>query len=66
MADDPNETDAEQRHRLWWGIVRRGLVQLAAMCIVLAMVAALFWAAIHYSESPGFCTPVRSCATAAR
>jgi hypothetical protein len=54
MADDPNETDADQRHRLWWGIGRRGPVQLAAMCIVLAMVAALFWAAIHYSGSPGF------------
>jgi hypothetical protein len=54
MADhDPNETDAEQGHRLWWGVRRHGPVQWASICIVLAMVIALFWLAIHYS-APGF------------
>ena len=52
--DDPNETDAEQRHRLWWGVRRTGPVQWASICIVLSMVIALFWLAIHYHGLPGF------------
>jgi hypothetical protein len=55
MADDDRkESDAERSHRLWWGINRRGPVQWASICIVLAMVIALFWLAIEYSGSPGF------------
>ena len=54
MADpDPNETDAERRRRLWWGVRRRGTVQWASICIVLAMIIALFWLAIRYA-TPGF------------
>jgi len=52
--DDPNETDAEHRHRLWWGVRRVGRVQWVSFCIVLAMVAGLFWLAIHFSKPPGF------------
>jgi hypothetical protein len=52
--DDSNETDAEQRGRLFWGVRRRGPVQWASICIVLAMVIALFWLAIHYSGPAGF------------
>jgi hypothetical protein len=47
--DDPIETDAEQSHRLWWGVRRRSPVQWVSICVVLAMVIALFWLAIHYS-----------------
>jgi hypothetical protein len=50
----PNETDTEQRHRLWWGVRQAGAVQWASVCIVIAMVAALFWLAIHFSGTPGF------------
>jgi uncharacterized membrane protein YvbJ len=52
--DDSNETDAEQIGRLFWGVRRRGPVQWASICIVLVMVIALFWLAIHYSEPAGF------------
>ena len=52
--DDPNETDAERRNRLWWGVRRAGPVQWASLCVVLAMVAGLFWLAIHYARPPGF------------
>jgi hypothetical protein len=48
--DDPNETDNEQRLRLWWGVRRIGLVQWVSICIVLAMVAGIFWFAIHFSK----------------
>jgi hypothetical protein len=54
VDDDPNETDAEHRHRLWWGVRRPGLVQWVSLCIVLAMVAGLFWLAIHFSKPAGF------------
>jgi hypothetical protein len=50
----PDETDAEQRHRLWWGVRRAGPVQWLPFCIVLAMVIGLFWLAIHFSAAPGF------------
>ena len=50
----PDETDAEQRHRLWWGVRRAGPVQWLSLCIVLAMVAGLFWLAIHFSTLAGF------------
>ena len=54
MADPhSNDTDAEDRNRLWWGVRRRGPVQWVSICIVLAMVIALFWLAIRYS-APGF------------
>ena len=52
--DDPNETDAEQRHRLWWGVRGLGPAQWVSLCVVLAMVAGLFWLAIHFSKPPGF------------
>ncbi len=51
---DPDETDAEQRHRLWWGVRRASPLQWVSICIVIAMVAALFWLAIHFLEGPGF------------
>jgi hypothetical protein len=55
MTQDPHdETDAEQRHRLWWGIRRAGPVQWVSICIVLAMVAAVFWLAIHFSKPAAF------------
>ena len=50
----PDETDAEQRHRLWRGVRRAGPFQWISICIVLAMVAALFWLAIHFSTSARF------------
>jgi hypothetical protein len=50
MADDPNETDNEQTHRLR----RIGPVQLISLCIVLALFAGLFLLAIYYSTPPGF------------
>ena len=55
MAEEPaGDTGAEHRHRLWWGISRRGPVQWISICIVLAMVAALFWLAIHFSKPAAF------------
>jgi len=55
MTDEPpDDTDAEHRHRLWWGASRRGPVQWLSICIVLAMVAALFWLAIHFSRPAAF------------
>jgi len=49
---------AEARHlaqrSLFCGVRRRGPVQWASICIVLAMVIALFWLAFHYSGSHGF------------
>jgi hypothetical protein len=55
MTDEPpGDNDAEHRHRLWWGISRVGPVQLVSLCIVLAMVAALFWLAIHFSKPAAF------------
>ena len=50
----PDETDAEHEHRPWRGVRRAGPVQWVSLCIVLAMVAALFWLAIHFSKPPGF------------
>jgi hypothetical protein len=50
----PDETDAEQRHRLWWGIRRAGPVQWLSFCIVLAMVVGLAWLAIHHLERASF------------
>ncbi len=52
--EPPDESDAAHRHRLWWGINRAGPVQWVSICIVLAMVAALFWLAIHYSKPAAF------------
>ena len=54
--DDPNETDAEHKHRLWWvaGVRRTGPVQWVSICIVLAMVVVLFWLAIHFSKPASF------------
>ena len=52
--DDPNETDTEQKHRLWWGVRRTGPVQWGSICIVLAMVVVLFWLAIHFSKPASF------------
>jgi hypothetical protein len=54
MDDNPNETDDEQRHRLWWGERRIGLVQWVSICIVLALFAGLFLLAIYFSTPPGF------------
>jgi len=55
MTDEPpDDTDAEHRHRLWWGASRRRPVQWLSICIVLAMVAALFWLAIHFSRPAAF------------
>jgi hypothetical protein len=55
MADDnPNETDNEQRHRLWWGERRMGPAQWISVCVVLAMIAGLFLLAIYFSTPPGF------------
>ena len=50
----PDDTDAEHKQRLWWGISRASPVQLISLCIVLVMVAALFWFAIHYSKPAAF------------
>jgi hypothetical protein len=50
----PDETDAEQRHRLWRGIRHTGPVQWLSFCIVLAMVVGLAWLAIHYLERASF------------
>jgi hypothetical protein len=36
------------------GIRRAGPVQWISICIVLAMVAALFWLAIHFSKPAAF------------
>ena len=52
--DDPNETDTEQKHRLWWGVRRIRPIQWISLCIVLAMVVGLFWLAIHFSKPPAF------------
>ena len=52
--DDPNETDDEQRLRLWWGARRMGPVQWASICVVLAIIAGLFLLAIYFSQPPGF------------
>ena len=52
--DDPHETDNEQRYRLWWGVRRTGPVQWVSIFIVLAMVVALFWLAIHFSRPASF------------
>ena len=52
--DDPNETDAEHKDRLWGRMRRSGPLQWVSLCIVLAMVAGLFWLAIHFSKPPGF------------
>jgi hypothetical protein len=52
--DDPGETDAERKHRLWWGMRRTGPVQWASIFIVLAMVVILFWLAIHFSKPASF------------
>jgi Resolvase, N terminal domain len=43
---------AEQKHRLWWSVRRASPVQWVSICIVLAMVAALFWLAIYFSRPP--------------
>ena len=52
--DDPSETDAEQRHRLWWGIRRTRPVQWVSIFVVLVMVVVLFWLAIHFSKPASF------------
>jgi hypothetical protein len=52
--DDPNETDNEQRLRLWRGVRRFGVVQWVSLCIVIAMIAGLFLLAIYFSSPPGF------------
>jgi hypothetical protein len=52
--DDPNETDDEQRHRLWRGVRRTGPVQWVSICVVLVVVVALFWLAIHFSTPASF------------
>lgn len=54
MDDPRDETDGEQRHRLWRGVRRAGLVQWVSLGIVLALVITLFWLAMHYSGHPDF------------
>ena len=52
--DDSNETDAEHKNRLWWGVRHTGTAQWVSICVVLAMVVGLFWLAIHFSKSASF------------
>ena len=52
--DDPNETDTENKNRLWWGVRRTGTAQWVSICVVLAMVVGLFWLAIHFAKPAGF------------
>ena len=47
----PDETDAEQRHRLWRGVRRAGPVQWVFFLIVLAMVVGLLWLASHLEKA---------------
>jgi hypothetical protein len=54
MTEEPSGDNDAERHRLWWGMRRAGPVQWISICIVLAMVAALFWLAIHFSKPAGF------------
>jgi hypothetical protein len=52
--DDPNETDTENKNRLWWGVRRTGTAPWVSICVVLAMVVGLFWLAIYFSKPASF------------